>query len=137
MKTIDQIEQMLNEMGVETIHEQEEDSQSSDFYFVHNDHIMWCFGDEDQNFIEFAILGVFDVTDENRAELLDITNEFNLETKYVKAIVGDEGVHLTIEQYKVTDLRLDHITEYLDYLSIGWHVLGDMILGPGRGQHTI
>ena len=55
-------------------------------------HILYI-GDEDTpSFIRFAVPSIFDITDENRAEITGIMYELTKELKYVKAFDINDSV---------------------------------------------
>ncbi len=71
--------------------------------------------DDDEDFLRFAAPNVFDVTDENRAFVLEVVNETNLTIKYSKVCAYGEQVWVFYE-YRVLGGELEDIIEHSLYL---------------------
>ena len=71
--------------------------------------------DDDEDFLRFAAPNVFDVTDENRAFVLEVVNETNLTIKYSKVCAYGEQVWVFYE-YRVFGGELEDIIEHSLYL---------------------
>lgn len=71
--------------------------------------------DDDEDFLRFAAPNMFDVTDENRAFVLEVVNETNLTIKYSKVCVYGEQVWAFYE-YCLFGGDLEDIIEHSLYL---------------------
>ncbi|KWW25108.1 MAG: Uncharacterized protein F082_1154 [bacterium F082] len=71
--------------------------------------------DDDEDFLRFAAPNVFDVTDENRAFVLEVVNETNLTIKYSKVCAYGEQVWVFYE-YRMFGGELEDIIEHSLYL---------------------
>ena len=70
-------------------------------------HILYI-GDEDTpSFIRFAVPSIFDITDENRAEITGIMYELTKELKYVKAFDINDSVWISYEHCLVSPEELE------------------------------
>ena len=72
--------------------------------------------DDDENFLRFAAPNIFDVTDENRAFVLEVVNETNLTIKYSKVCAYGEQVWAFYEYRLFGDGELEDIIEHSLYL---------------------
>lgn len=68
--------------------------------------------DDDENFLRFAVPGIFDVTDENKDLVLGVVNATNLAIKYSKTCVYDDDVWAFFEYRTFDDEHLEEILEY-------------------------
>lgn len=126
MTIVEQIAEILNQMGIETVHNS--NIGRSGYYFSYKNLIIWNVGNDDPNFIELLLLEVFDVSTRNRHLILEIINEFNSEYKYVKAIIRNDKICLSIEQVKGISINKQLVIAYLEYLCAAWYVLGDLLI---------
>lgn len=85
------------------------------FHFIcENSHFLFMPCENDENFLRFAIPGIFEVTEENRLFLLDIANKTNMDLKYVKAVIMDnETLWLFLEYRMVGEQSLDELLEFI------------------------
>lgn len=72
--------------------------------------------DEDENFLRFAAPNIFDVTDENRAFVMEVVNDTNLSIKYSKVCVYGEQVWAFYEYRVFDEGELEDIIEHSLYL---------------------
>lgn len=126
MKTVEQIEEILNQIGIETVHNS--NVGEKDYYFSYKNLIIWNISNDDPKYIELLLLEVFDVSTDNRHLILEIINQFNSEYKYVKAIIRNDKICLSIEQVKGISINKQLVIAYLDYLRAAWYVLGDLLI---------
>lgn len=78
---------------------------------------------EDEYFLRFAVPNVYDVTDENKALVLEVVNNTNMAIKYSKTCVYDDNVWIyyecclydenNLEEILVHTMRLLQVTFYL------------------------
>ncbi len=76
--------------------------QMANFLYLNND--------EDEEFFQLVMPGIFDVTEENRELVLEICNKTTCGIKVAKAVVQGENVNLYFEIF------LDHSPEVKDIL---------------------
>ena len=76
--------------------------QMANFLFINND--------EDEEFFQLLMPGIYDVTDDNRDMVLEAANKVNQSIKVVKACVVDDSVWLFFENL------LDHTPEVEDII---------------------
>lgn len=78
-------------------------------------HILYI-GDEDTpSFIRFAVPSIFDITDENRAEITGIMYELTKELKYVKAFDINDSVWISYEHCLVSPEELETLVAHIIY----------------------
>lgn len=66
--------------------------------------------DDDSDFIRLSAPLIFEVSDDNRALLMEIVNKVNIDLKYVKAIImNDDSIWLSFEHYSIGDYPLDDL----------------------------
>ena len=75
--------------------------QMSTFLFINND--------EDEDFFQLAMPGIYDVTDDNRELVLEAANKTNFETKVSKCCVWGESVWLFFENILDTSPEIKDI----------------------------
>jgi len=68
--------------------------------------------DDDENFLRFAAPHMFDVTEDNRAFVLEIVNETNLTIKYSKVCVYGDQVWAFYEHRLFGESDLEDIIEH-------------------------
>ena len=105
MKTTEMVMNFLRQQGF--CPEVDEDNgnilfkyQMANFLFVNND--------EDEEFFQLLMPGIYDVTDDNRDMVLEAANKVNHSIKVVKACVINDNVWLFFENL------LDHTPEVED-----------------------
>lgn len=69
--------------------------------------------DDDEYFLRFAVPGIFDVTDENKDDVLDVVNETNMAIKYSKTCVFGDDVWIFYEYRIFDDEHLEEILEHV------------------------
>lgn len=69
--------------------------------------------DDDENFLRFAAPHMFDVTEGNRAFVLEIVNETNLTIKYSKVCVYGDQVWAFYEYRLFGEDKLEEIVEHI------------------------
>lgn len=67
---------------------------------------------DDENFLRLALPRFYDVTDENRALLLDIANRINIQLKYTKVCVEDDALWAYYEHYVTSETDLETLLEH-------------------------
>lgn len=72
--------------------------------------------DDDEDFLRFAAPHIFEVTDENRASVLEIVNDTNLGIKYSKVCVYGEQVWVFYELRLFGENDLEEIIEHSLFL---------------------
>lgn len=72
--------------------------------------------DDDEDFLRFAAPHIFEVTDENRASVLEIVNDTNLGIKYSKVCVYGEQVWGFYEHRLFGETDLEEIIEHSLFL---------------------
>lgn len=107
MKTTEMVMNFLRQQGF--CPEVDEDNgnilfkyQMANFLFVNND--------EDEEFFQLLMPGIYDVTDDNRDMVLEAANKVNHSIKVVKACVINDNVWLFFENL------LDHTPEVEDII---------------------
>lgn len=107
MKTTEMVMNFLRQQGF--CPEVDEDNgnilfkyQMANFLFVNND--------EDEEFFQLLMPGIYDVTDDNRDMVLEAANKVNHSIKVVKACVINDDVWLFFENL------LDHTPEVEDII---------------------
>lgn len=68
--------------------------------------------DDDENFFRMALPRFYDVTDDNRAQLLDIVNRINLQLKYTKICVDDDSIWAYYEHFVTTETNVESLLEH-------------------------
>ena len=68
--------------------------------------------DDDENFLRFAIPNIFDVTDENKDDVLEVVNATNLAIKYSKTCVYGDDVWIFYEYRTFEDEHIEDILEH-------------------------
>lgn len=68
--------------------------------------------DDDDNFLRFAVPGIFDVTDENKDFVLEVVNATNMAIKYSKTCVYGDDVWVFYEYRLFDNAHLDDILEH-------------------------
>lgn len=68
--------------------------------------------DNDENFLRFAAPNIFDVTEENRAFVLEVVNETNLTIKYSKVCVYGDQVWAFYERRLFGERDIEDIIEH-------------------------
>ncbi len=68
--------------------------------------------DNDENFLRFAAPNIFDVTEENRAFVLDVVNDTNLTIKYSKVCVYGDQVWAFYECRLFGEGQIEDIVEH-------------------------
>ena len=69
--------------------------------------------DDDDNFLRFALPGIFDVTDENKDDVMTVVNATNMVVKYSKTCVYCDEVWIFYEYHTFDDEHLDEILEHI------------------------
>lgn len=107
MKTTEMVMNFLRQQGF--CPEVDEDNgnilfkyQMANFLFINND--------EDEEFFQLLMPGIYDVTDDNRDVVLEAANKVNHSIKVVKACVINDSVWLFFENL------LDHTPEVEDII---------------------
>lgn len=107
MKTTEMVMNFLRQQGF--CPEVDEDNgnimfkyQMANFLFINND--------EDEEFFQLLMPGIYDVTDDNRDVVLEAANKVNHSIKVVKACVVNDSVWLFFENL------LDHTPEVDDII---------------------
>lgn len=72
--------------------------------------------DDDEDFLRFAAPNIFEVTDENRASVLEMVNDTNLGIKYSKVCVYGEQVWVFYEHRLFGENDLEEIIEHSLFL---------------------
>jgi hypothetical protein len=67
--------------------------------------------DDDDDFLRLSLPKIYDVTDDNRALLLEIINDVNQTVKYTKTCIYQDSVWIYYEQYRVTQEQLEEQLE--------------------------
>lgn len=84
------------------------------YHFMYEDtHLLYMPAEDDEDFLRFAVPAIFDVTDENRAMVLEIANKVNMDLKYVKAVVMNDSLWLFIEYKMMDGQALDELLEFV------------------------
>lgn len=73
--------------------------------------------EEDSQFFRLALPGIFDVDENNRADVLEATNAVNLGIKVAKAVVPEDDVWIATEHL------LDEDPKYDDIIPRSLHIL--------------
>jgi len=76
-------------------------------------HILYMPAEDDNDFLRFAVPAVFDVTDENRGSVFEITNKLNSDLKYLKAIVMSDSLWLFMEYRMTEGQQIDELLEFV------------------------
>ena len=82
------------------------------FLFVYEGLSIVFMPDDDENFLRFAAPQIFDVTEDNRAFVLEIVNDTNLTIKYSKVCVYGEQVWAFYEYRLFGEDKLEEIVEH-------------------------
>ena len=104
MKNVELMKEFLSSQGFR--YEQSEDGNLFFKYQMRN--FIYFANDEDQGFFHMAMPAIFDVTEDNREGILEVTNRITSSLKVAKAIVADNEVWLS------TELLLDSTPVYDD-----------------------
>lgn len=83
--------------------------QMASFLFINND--------DDEEFFQLLMPGIYDVTDDNRDMVLEAANKVNHSIKVVKACIINDGVWLFFENI------LDHTPEVADIIPRALNIL--------------
>jgi len=82
------------------------------YFFDFEDlHVLYM-PDDDVNFIRFAAPNIYDVTEENKALVLELVNKTNMSIKYSKTCVWDEDVWVFYECKIYDENNLGDIIEH-------------------------
>lgn len=74
--------------------------------------ILYMPDDDDENFVRFAIPGIYDVTEENKALVMEVVNSTNMAIKYSKTCIYDDDVWLFYECFAFGDEHIEEIIEH-------------------------
>lgn len=74
--------------------------------------ILYAPDDEDEDFLRFSVPNIFDVTEDNRAPVLDIINDTNLKIKYGKVCAYGSNVWATYEHRIFNNDNIDEVIEH-------------------------
>lgn len=77
--------------------------------------------EEDEQFLRIAMPGIFEVDDNNRADVLQVANNINKMYKIAKCIVLDETVWITTEQLIDSTPNFEDIIPRLLNIIFGAH----------------
>ena len=93
MTNVDLMKEFLSSQGFK--YEQYEDNDIFFKYQMRN--FIFMGSDNDETFLRLVMPGVFDVTEDNRAGVLEATNAVSVSMKVVKATIVNDNVWLSAE----------------------------------------
>ena len=97
----------LEELGFET-----EEVGELGYCFKYEDLNVLYMPDGDENFLRFAVPKICDVTEENKAFVLEVVNDTNLTIKYSKTCIMGEDVWVFCEYRLFSEENLVDIIEH-------------------------
>ena len=68
--------------------------------------------EDDEDFLRFAIPGIYDVTEDNKPLVMEVVNSTNMTIKYSKTCIYDDDVWLFYEYRVFGDEHLEEIIEH-------------------------
>lgn len=94
---------MLEELGFRY-----EEVENLGYIFKYEELAVLFMPDDDDNFLRFAIPGIYDVTEDNKTLVLEVVNATNMTVKYSKTCIYNDEVWIFYE-YRVFDV--EHLEE--------------------------
>ena len=88
------------------------DAYKFGYVFKYEELTLLYMPDDDENFLRFALPNIFDVTAENRNNVLEVVNDTNMTIKYCKICVFGEGVWAFYEHRLFGDDNIEAIIEH-------------------------
>lgn len=83
------------------------------YFFKFEDlNILYMPDDDDENFMRFAVPNIYDVTEENKALVLEVVNNTNMTIKYSKTCVFGDDVWIFYEYHLFGEDNLEDILEH-------------------------
>ena len=89
-----------------------EDAGDLGFIFRYEELNILYMPDDDENFLRFAVPGIYDVTEENKELVLEVVNDTNMSIKYSKTIVYGDDVWIFYEYRLYSEDYLEQIIEH-------------------------
>lgn len=90
--------------------------------------------ESDENFLQFAVAGILDVSEENREDVLRLLNDANNALKVVKAVIfREDEVWLFYEHFTESCEDLDYvIPQIVRSLYYGYQYFGEKLSAAGE-----
>ena len=89
-----------------------EDAGDLGFIFRYEELNVLYMPDDDENFLRFAVPGIYDVTEENKALVFEVVNNTNMSIKYSKTFVYGDDVWIFYECRLYSEDYLEQIIEH-------------------------
>ena len=75
--------------------------------------ILYMLDDDDDDFLRFAVPGIYDITEENLPLVLEVVNDTNKSIKYSKTCVYGDDVWVFYEYHTIGNEHLEEILEHI------------------------
>ena len=90
----------------------EEAGEYGYFFKFEGLNVLYMPDDDDENFMRFAVPNIYDVTEENKALVLEVVNNTNMTIKYSKTCVFSDDVWIFYEYRLFGEDNLEDIIEH-------------------------
>lgn len=107
----DEVLERLQELGFDV-----EEVPDFGYIFKYERQPLLYMPDNDENYLRFAAPNIFDVTEDNRAFVLEVVNDTNMSIKYGKVCICGEQVWVFCEHRLFGEFDIEEIIEHSLFL---------------------